>query len=58
MQDDNVWTGGNPIDWVDIMFIQDDSLSANLKFSFWLWREQINFQSDDDEVRFVLDQHA
>jgi hypothetical protein len=22
MQDDNVWTGGNPIDWVDIMFIQ------------------------------------
>jgi hypothetical protein len=21
MQDDNVWTGGNPIDWVDIMFI-------------------------------------
>ena len=24
-----------------------------------LWREQINFQwDDDDEVRFVLDQHA
>ena len=22
------------------------------------WREQVNFQSDDDEVRFVLDQHA
>jgi hypothetical protein len=22
------------------------------------WREQINFQWDDDEVRFVLDQHA
>jgi hypothetical protein len=35
MQDDNVWTGGNPIDWVDIMFIQDDSLSANWIFSLW-----------------------
>ena len=22
------------------------------------WREQVNFQWDDDEVRFILDQHA
>jgi hypothetical protein len=22
------------------------------------WRERVNFQSDDDEIRFVLDQHA
>jgi hypothetical protein len=22
------------------------------------WREQLNFQWDDDEVHFVLDQHA
>jgi hypothetical protein len=22
------------------------------------WREQVNFQWDDDDVRFVLDQHA
>ena len=22
------------------------------------WREQVNFQWDDDEVRFVFDQHA
>jgi len=22
------------------------------------WREQVNFQRDDDEVCFVLDQHA
>jgi len=22
------------------------------------WREQVNFQRNDDEVRFVLDQHA
>jgi hypothetical protein len=22
------------------------------------WREQVNFKWDDDEIRFVLDQHA
>ena len=22
------------------------------------WRQQVDFQWDDDEVRFVLDQHA
>jgi hypothetical protein len=27
-------------------------------FSVISWREQVNFQWDDDEVRFVLDQHA
>ena len=27
-------------------------------FSAILWWEQVNFQWDDDEVRFVLDQHA
>jgi hypothetical protein len=27
-------------------------------FSAILWREQVNYQWDDDEVRFVLDQHA
>jgi hypothetical protein len=27
-------------------------------FSAISWREQINFQWDNDEVRFVLDQHA
>ena len=26
--------------------------------SIILWREQVNFQWDDDEVHFVLDQHA
>jgi len=30
--------------------------SAN--FSAISWREQVNFQWDDDEVRFALDQHA
>ena len=30
-------------------------LNANSAIS---WREQVNFQKDDDEVRFVLDQHA
>ena len=27
-------------------------------FSAISWREQVNFQWDDDEVRFVLDKHA
>jgi hypothetical protein len=27
-------------------------------FSYMTWREQVNFQWDDDDVRFVLDQHA
>jgi hypothetical protein len=27
-------------------------------FSAISWREQVNFKWDDDEVRFVLDQHA
>jgi hypothetical protein len=27
-------------------------------FSAILWREQANFQWDDDEVRFALDLHA
>ena len=34
---------------------------VKLKFSnssAKLWREQVNFQWDDDEVCFVLDQHA
>ena len=34
-------------------------LNANSAFfSAISWREQVNFQWDDDEVRFVLDQHA
>jgi hypothetical protein len=27
------------------------------QFSAISWREQVNFQWDDDEVHFVLDQH-
>jgi len=27
-------------------------------FSAILWREQLNFQLDNDEIYFVLDQHA
>ena len=34
-------------------------LMPNQKFfSYVSWQEQVNFQWDDDEVRFVLDQHA
>jgi len=28
------------------------------QFSAISWREQVNIKLDDDEVRFVLDQHA
>jgi hypothetical protein len=27
-------------------------------FSAISWQEQVNFQWDDDEIRFVLDQHG
>jgi len=27
-------------------------------FSAISWREQVNFQYNDDQIRFVLDQHA
>jgi len=27
-------------------------------FSALSWREKVNFQSDNDKFRFVLDQHA
>ena len=33
-------------------------LLFNANFSARSWREQVNFQWDDHEVRFVLDQHA
>jgi hypothetical protein len=36
-------------------------LSFNANSAIFLaisWREQVNFQWDDDEVRFALDQHA
>jgi hypothetical protein len=34
-------------------------LTANQQFfSYVSWQGQVNFQWDDDEVRFVLDQHV
>ena len=33
-------------------------LLFNANFSVISWQEQVNFQWDDDEVGFVLDQHA
>jgi hypothetical protein len=34
------------------------SLMATQHFSAILWREHVNCQWDDDEIHFVLDQHA
>ena len=39
-------------EWV-IVFLRQFS-----NFPAISWRQQVNFQWDDDEVRFVLDQHA
>jgi hypothetical protein len=39
-------------EWVIVVYRQFSNYSAIS------WREQANFRWDDDEVRFVLDQHA
>jgi hypothetical protein len=36
----------------------DCCLTPIQQFSAILWWEQVNFQSEDDEARFVLDQHT
>ena len=38
--------------------MSDCCLTPTQQFSAIYWREQVNFQWDDDEVRYVLDQHA
>jgi hypothetical protein len=38
---------------IQLVFVRQSS-----NFSAISWREQVNFQWDDDEFRFVLDQHA
>jgi hypothetical protein len=52
----------NMVDLCPILHLdQSKGVSEWLLFnanSAILWREQVNFQWDDDEVRFVLDQHA
>jgi hypothetical protein len=42
-------------EWVSewLLFIANSIICSVIS-----WREQVNFQWDDDEVRFVLDQHA
>jgi hypothetical protein len=39
-------------------WVGDCCLTPIQYFSAILWREQVNFQWDDDEIRFVLDQRA
>ena len=38
--------------------MSDCCLTPNQNISAISWREQVNYQRDDDEVRLVLDQHA
>jgi hypothetical protein len=47
----NDWVGGWVSEWVSVQ-------SKFSKFSAISWREQVTFQWDDDDVRFVLYQHA
>ena len=39
-------------------WVSDCRITPIQQFSAISWGEQVNFQWDDDEVRFVLDQHA
>jgi len=41
-----------------IEWVSGCCLTPTQQFSAISWREQVHFQCDDDEVRFVLDQHA
>jgi hypothetical protein len=38
--------------------VSDCSLMPTCSFSAISWPEQVNFQWNDDEVWFVLDQHS
>ena len=46
--------------WEVVVFfwVSDCCLCQFSNFSAISWREQVNFQWDNDEVHFVLDQHA
>jgi hypothetical protein len=53
--------------WWNILSKRPTTPTKMVRVSEWLlfnaisailWREQVHFQWDDDEVRFVLDQHA
>ena len=41
-----------------VEWVSDCCLMPTQQFSAISWREQVNFQWDDDELRFVLDQHV
>jgi hypothetical protein len=45
------------IQWVS-EWVSDCCLTPIHQFSAISWREQVNFQWHDDEIHFVLDQHA
>jgi hypothetical protein len=46
------WVSAYEREWVS------EWVLFNANSSAISWREQVNFQWDDDEVRFVLDQHS
>jgi hypothetical protein len=56
------WVGGWVSEWVSewVRWVSEwvRCQFSNMSATGISWREQVNFQWDDDEVRFVLDQHA
>jgi hypothetical protein len=44
--------------YINVHTVSDCCLTPTHHFSAILWREQVNFQGDDVEVRFVLFQHV
>ena len=46
------------IEWVSEWVSQSVLFNTNSNLSAISWQEQVNFQWDDNEVRFVLDQRA
>ena len=65
---------GKKVKYLARWHIRELKLSSSFSIHYWLiewvsdcqfsnfaailWREQVNYQWDDDEVRFILDQHA
>jgi hypothetical protein len=52
----HIWTNTSQ-EWVNEWLLLNTS-SAVFSATCISWRKQVNFQWDDDEVRFVLDLHA
>jgi len=46
------------ISWQSVLLVQETRVPGENHRPAISWREQVNFQGDDDEIHFVQDQHA